>query len=366
MERVSQPRSDEKVTAGADLSRSTSKIERADLFALAPLALQNNRTHRYHGDEMSVPLETFAATDQDRIRRVYDFVLRLHAIIGAQDNTAPETLNSLAEFNTSEAIHALLHDARALGRENADANPDEPQAKTIHDIRSGGLTFLIARLQLAEARGWDADDTRVVFFLSRDHLKIMRSALLGLDDARRAVDQQPRLHGTALLLEKWQRAVLQQGDRAVQLEVDAHFQGYVSESCIEFGALDRILYNLINNACRHTADETIRLTMLDLRRPELDSQGDNVRFVLSNRVSEADRERLAELDLGELFRPGISTTHSGLGLTVVADFVASAYGVMTREKALEGGYVGASLHDDHFIVWFHWPIAYASKSIDGC
>lgn len=331
---------------------------RADLRALAPLVLHNNRARRYRGDGMSLPLAAFPVADQDRIRQLYNFVHRLHAAIGTKENATPKTLGALTEFTSSQAVASILQNAQSIGREGTAADSDELLAKTMHDIRSGGLTFLIARLQLAERYGWQAKDARVLFLLARDHLKIMRSALLGLDDTQRAIDQLPRLHGTALILEKWQNAVLLQGERTVRLEVDAHFQGYISECCLEFGALDRVLYNLINNACRHTADETICLSMLDLRQPGLSEQSDNVRFVLTNRISETESGRLSERDLRELFLPGISTTESGLGLTVVADFVANAYGLLSREKALEGGYVGARLLGDRFVVWFHWPIAH--------
>lgn len=307
---------------------------------------------------MALPLAAFTAADQARIRFLYDFVHRIFDIIGASDRDSPETLRALSDFSSPSAVDDLFRNALALGPETAARNPDELVAKTIHDIRGGGLTPLIGRLQLAQRSNRTADDARALFFLARDHLKIMRNALLGLDDVQRAIDQQPRLHGTSLILEKWQSAILLEGDRKIRLEVDAHFQGYVSECCLEFGALDRIFYNLINNACRHTADETIRLTMLDLRQPGRDGRGENVRFVFDNTLDDDDLHRLAGRHLTELFHPGVSSTQSGLGLTVVADFVAAAYGLPSREQALEAGYVGARLVKDQFVVWLHWPIAH--------
>ena len=70
-----------------------------------------------------------------------------------------------------------------------------------------------------------------------------------------------------------------------------------------------------------------------------------------------DEERLAGRPLRELFRPGVSSTGSGLGMTVAADFVTNAYGLTDRETALDNRYLGAKLLTDRrFVAWFHWPI----------
>ena len=328
-----------------------------DLRDLAPLTLRNHRTQRYGGDDMSSPISSFTGGDQRRIHDLYDFLRQLYLIFDAQGDCSEETTQALAAFASPEKISALLSNARQLGYESCAAKPDELLAKTVHDIRSGGLTPLIARLQLAQVSGWKIEDARAIYFLTRDHLKIMRSALPGLDDAQRGIDLSPKLHGTELLVEKWHEATLVTGERRVRLEVEAEFDGHISESCIEFGALDRILYNLINNSSRHAADDLVRLHIFALPSERSDETSETVRFVLINRLSADDRARLAGRDLRELFQPGISSTSSGLGLTVVADFVASAYGIPSRERALNEGYLGAKMEDDQFITWFHWPIA---------
>ena len=67
------------------------------------------------------------------------------------------------------------------------------------------------------------------------------------------------------------------------------------------------------------------------------------------------------LNLEGLFAPRISSTGSGFGLTVVADFVAGAFGLRDRAQALHERYVGAVLDGDIFRVWFHWPIAHETR-----
>ena len=121
---------------------------------------------------------------------------------------------------------------------------------------------------------------------------------------------------------------------------------------MEFGALDRILYNLINNACRHTVGESIQLVVF----PVPDEQGENLRFVLLNALSREDNAYLSQTDMQTLFRAGVSTTGSGYGLNVAAEFVTNAFGLSNPQDAVAGGYLGARLLHEQFAIWFHWPI----------
>ena len=62
--------------------------------------------------------------------------------------------------------------------------------------------------------------------------------------------------------------------------------------------------------------------------------------------------------MSALFEAEVSSTGSGFGLTVVADFVAGAFGLRDRAEALRERYVGALLDGRTFRVWFHWPMAH--------
>ena len=60
-----------------------------------------------------------------------------------------------------------------------------------------------------------------------------------------------------------------------------------------------------------------------------------------------------------LFEPEVSSHGGGYGLTVLADFVAGAFGLRDRVEALRERYAGAILDGQTFRVWFHWPAAHA-------
>lgn len=317
--------------------------------------LQNFRKRRYLGDDLCLPLSAFVAADQRRIRELYDLLEEAFALF--RDLPLDPSAGAIAAasaFIRRQDVRVLIQNAQEFGSESHTAAPSELLAKTIHDLRGGGLTFLLFNLQIAQVkRTVSPEMIRSLFFLTRDHLKIMRNALLGLDDAKREEDLRPKLHGIDFIVEKWQNALLHGGAHEVRLEVDSRFAGSIAECCVEFGALDRILYNLINNAARHATGEKVVLTIVPL--PEREAV--DLRFILTNAVSAEDATALRGRDLAELFQPGVSSTGSGFGLTVVADFVANAYGLTARDRALHEEYLGARMLDGRFAAWFHWPIA---------
>ena len=83
----------------------------------------------------------------------------------------------------------------------------------------------------------------------------------------------------------------------------------------------------------------------------------DVRFYIRNSIEAAKSKELSQrfgTNLSELFLTSYSTTGSGIGMQIVGDFVGQAYGVSTR-RALEQRILGATISEQYFDVWFHWP-----------
>lgn len=329
------------------MSNDSPSIVHGELLSnLAPGNLPNFRLRRYQGDHLCLPVSDFTKDDGERLFQLY------HWLQGLMDTLSAEReFSALANFLRHSPLSSIFALVRELGRSSLAANPSSLLAKTLHDVRGGALAGILAQLELAEATGRWVIALEALYFLSRDHLKIMRNALLGLDDAKRDEDLRTKPHGTDLIVEKWQGAE-PRGQRAgLRVEVECPHMVTISQSCVEFAALDRILYNLINNACRHAFSERIRLTLL----PVPDAEGPNLRFVVENTLSPQDLEHLGPMDLRGLFEEGASTTGSGYGLTIVAEFVCHAFGLSDRRAAIGGGYLGAALVEGSFAAWFHWP-----------
>jgi len=336
-----------------------SSLSLATIEALAPRNLTNRRSRRYAGDDISSKLSDFAQVDQDFIVRLYAFLQELFERLQPDAVGNGRTTREQQEFLAGVDVDGWVRTARGFGSASYAASGSALLAKTIHDVRGGGLTSILGYLSMMITEDGRTDALNGLFFLTRDHLKIIRNAIVGLDDEKRAEDLLPKLHTIGLIVEKWNGAMFGPAGEQVRVAVDHHYDGPIAECCVEFGALDRILYNLMNNAVRHAAEKEVRLFVLPL--PD-QSEPENLRFALSNRVADADLAKLAQIgalhDLRELFASGVSTTASGLGLTIVTDFVCNAYGIVIREDAFEDGYLGARVEQGNFVIWFHWPMSH--------
>ena len=268
-------------------------------------------------------------------------------------------------------LDVLFRNVRELGRASRERTTSEELSKAMHDVRGGALNALLGRLQLHERLPHEESQLRTLFVLTRDHLKIMRNAITGLDESRRRADTKPKSHSIKLMVEKWHDSIVgpKWQERPVRMAVDCRYEGALTECCLESAAVDRIFYNLANNASRHAVGGQIAMAIFPVSQPPTEC----LRFVLSNEVGEEDAAFLRAFNRPEngansadkgrglsllgLFEPEMSSTGSGFGLTVVADFVAGAFGLRDRTEALHERYVGALLDDTTFRVWFHWPMA---------
>ena len=341
------------------------------LLALAPLHLPNRRSVRYIGEDQCIRLASLAERDQTLLRRLYDILTELLLLITNQPSDDTDRWHGVAKWTRRHDLDTLIDEVRELGAASYAEGASEGLAKAIHDVRGGSLSALLGRLQIVDYLTTRTEENlQAIFVLARDHHKIMRSAVLGLDDQRRAEDHLPKSHDVKLIVKKWHESVVgpKWQERPVRLFVDCRHEGALTECCLESAAIDRIFYNLATNACRHCAGERLDMAIF----PVPDAPGTCLRFVLSNPVSEKDAAALRGLlragggdsadkglglNLEALFSPQVSSTGSGFGLTVVADFVAGAFGLADRSQALHERYVGAVLDADVFRVWFHWPIA---------
>ena len=336
------------------------------LLALAPLHLPNRRHARYLGDNICVAIDQLAARDRELLRELYAILSGLLNLLANPETDDAGKWDDLTRWTNRHEVDLIFDHARELGTASkGDGDPDEAIAKAMHDIRGGALGALLGRLQMLELASPRENQLKTLFVLTRDHLKIMRNAVVGLDEPRRQADCTPKSHAMSLMLEKWEKSLVGPHiqKQSLRMHIDCRYAGALTECCLESAAIDRIFYNLANNACRHAAGDRLDMAIFPVPRPP----GECLRFVLSNPLNPADAGYLEGLatpgaakptpSLLPLFEPRVSTTNSGFGLTVVADFVAGAFGLRDRSEALHKRYVGAVVQDGRFRVWFHWPMA---------
>lgn len=355
-------------------------IDESAILGLAPAQLTNLRQERYGGDDMGIRLRDLPAADVAGIRALYSVIsrlldeLRVALRIAHGDGSAPGGVrngspdlsdSSVDDVEPARIVlkrtaadpdwRAAMKAARALHYPTAGdggrAKDITLRRQALHDVRGGALAALALTLDLIAVT--DASTAEVVraFYLTRDHLKIMRNALEDVDTVARERDRTFRDHGTRLLFEKWSSAVHRlPGDRSARVEVDSTYEGPVSRRCLEFSALDRVLYNLMNNAVRFTANGVVTLYLREI--------AGNLRFVVVNEIASSQLAAMQERwgdDVGALFLGGFTTGGEGVGLSICGEFVANAYGLPDVSVAIRERHVGAQIIGSAFVAWFHWP-----------
>lgn len=326
------------------------------LYQLAPPEVPFYRNLRYDGGGMDVSLADFPPADRELLARLYAGLSATYAELREHRDEPAVAAPRLRAIYERDDWRLLVTSVRELGAQLPEG-PAAPRLRQVaHDLKGGAFQALAVYLQLL-AMGLSRDeDLHRMFFLARDQLKIMRNSLPDLDASGRARDEEQRLHHVELLVDKWQGGDHRLQNRSAAVRVDCRYQGAIAERCLEFSALDRVIYNLVNNATTHSADSRVDLAILPI--PGADPQ--HLRFVVSNRIGEEQRAAIEQRfpnGPGGLFEGGFTTGGSGLGLRICADFVCNAYGLANVEQGLAEGHFGARIIDGRFVAWVHWPIA---------
>jgi predicted DNA-binding transcriptional regulator YafY/signal transduction histidine kinase len=331
---------------------------RAELAAIIPSHQVRARPVEYVGDTLSLGVASLPGEHAVIIRKLYAFLSALRDFT-SERHRGPGAADDLVRFLTEQQFEVVLQECSALRVAMIAEETRALVRKTYHDVRGGSLTSLVGYLEMALAGEATPEDIGRIFLLARDHLKIMRNAIHDIDQSAHASDLALASHPVDLLREKWTSVTHHVDGKTARVSMDCDFTGSVSSRCMEFSALDRVLYNLVNNAAQHAVDGLVLLRVF----PIDDSIDTHLGFAVVNHVTAEQRARLeAHLqgDLGRLFDGGFTTGGHGIGMGICGDIVTHSYGLRSVREACEQGHLGARILDDCFVAWFHWPAHRAS------
>jgi signal transduction histidine kinase len=316
-------------------------------FDIAPINLRSMHTTRYDGTGFSATLEDFSPIDVQILKTIYEQIKAVYDLwLYMKDAPQYQLLQPIIEQFTSGDIVLL---GKQLGETTQD--PSQHLQKILHDIRGGALTTMISyahRISKMNMYG-DVEFMRSFVFLARDQTKMMRSAIDDIDSITRAADERFRIHSIYDYVKKWNGFVYPSANHQnITVKVQCFFEGNITTCCLEASALDRVVYNYINNALRFAASDTITLTILPI--------GNVLRWVVENLIS-SDNVLWQKQNIGtnwqELYKGGITNGGHGIGLANCADIVAASFNISSA-NAIEEGYVGATVIDSTYYGWFHW------------
>ncbi|TVP76834.1 MAG: ATP-binding protein [Gemmatimonadales bacterium] len=323
---------------------------------LAPVPLRSHRKDRYRGSDRGRSVSDFLPPDREHLYSLYRALQSLYQYW--LDHRPEPDPTALARHNRAFASPPLVGSAEALGTATlaAPAGADAALRRAIHDLRGGALFALRLYGELGEEElEEDPDLLRAGVFLARDQAKIMRHLLVDLDPEGRARDEEERIHSLDDVVAKWQgfeaRTPPAAPVRRARVSVRSEWSGGLASCCLEASAVDRILYNLVNNALRFTVDGEIALRIVPVPESAL-------RWVVTNAIS-PDQAGWLDRNAGHLgarlFHGGRTRGGTGTGLTTPGELVASAFGLRDLAEAVGEGYLGARWSTDQVHIWFHWP-----------
>jgi len=310
-----------------------------DSTGFSDIKLDNHRTSRFHGASRCCSLSDFTGEDASLLKALYRKLSGLHEVLSAEDSDADG--QAIAQ-QYGDQLRELMS---AITRGAKDQYSSDIRS-VVHDVLGGSLTVLLWMLQ---GDLGDPDPRRTTKFLAGDHLKIMRNALHGLDDPARILDLGGGFHGVPYLRDRWNATRLRNDRGAVDINFTSDTDIAFAENCFEFSTVQRVIYNMLSNACTHIVDQRVDFDVNEI----VDGNDANVRFIISNLVSEDLSRRINEAS--SVFDTEFSTSGGGLGLSICADLVSEAYGLESAMTALKEQYVGVEIHGQRVVVWFHWP-----------
>lgn len=326
-----------------------------------PRYLTVMRRGRYHAQDIELSLYDVPLKARRAIRKLYRHLVELTYLLRPWlDN--PDFPTTMAEKRLRTFVLTAKW-SQMIGA-LAEVTPTQTQIdsarvhRVIHDLRGGALSSLSLYLQLAESGDLHAQDIPHMVLLANDHAKMLRTAISDLDRIRYTRDELFMPQPIDAVVQAW-RSVHYRIDsgQSAYVTCNSTVYGYIADSVIELAALERVLYNLVNNAVRHIARGDVAVSI-----DYVNESQENVRFSVCNELTTAQVDQLVALTNNQpeqLVLLPLSTTGSGLGLGICADIVAHVF-QSDVDEIIRQRYFAVSWSGERFCVSFVWPMVSAS------
>lgn len=196
--------------------------------------LRNNFSfsmNRYQGGDASVDINDIQqGAIKNEVLASYDHLQNLLPLISGNSKAAAGEFDDLQSVLRSKPSLSQGVD-QILGHDLKSENPVSRSVLRTALATLPSLSFFSDRLRENKA---NLADTRRMFYLCRDQLKIMRASFKDLDPEGLVEDEKLRLHGAGLLQTKWWGAEHAYFSSKGQVKCGHFFDGPVTERCIEF------------------------------------------------------------------------------------------------------------------------------------
>lgn len=321
--------------------------EDMEVDSVSDASIVNHRMNRFFGETQTCNISELSTQSLEEVRWLYHW-LETVGEYSSKDLSQPIVLNKLKALITRDSIDRVVDSVRNMKSAQKESIRI---ARILHDLRGTALNQIVGLADLWLAGHDVMGGLPAVAILARDHAKVLRHSLIGLDEKRRLLDSGQRMHGVENLRRRLPFLKLFNRDGYVRVDFATEWSGDFATTCPEFTTVLKQLYNLMGNAARHTANQEVLIRVY----PKTPVEPRSLRLVVANALTAADHATMSPSVLAKLWR-GYTTTESGIGLVASAALVGEAFGLEGPTQAADLGYVGSRVTENGYIAWFHWPL----------
>ena len=310
--------------------------------------LRNNFSfsmNRYQGGDASVDINDIQhGAIKNEVLASYDHLQNLLPLISGNSKAAAGEFDDLQSVLRSKPSLSQGVD-QILGHDLKSENPVSRSVLRTALATLPSLSFFSDRLRENKA---NLADTRRMFYLCRDQLKIMRASFKDLDPEGLIEDEKLRLHGAGLLQTKWWGAEHAYFSSKGQVKCGHFFDGPVTERCIEFAEYDANMYCLANLLAPRSSTGDFHMELLK------DAIPGATLAVATAKMSDHEHRSLREITSG-------SSVISGMALQdyylwkLIEDSMLRGHQSTNLKDLQERKIYGINRIKDFTYLWFAWP-----------
>ena len=317
---------------------STNDISRLrDNFSSSP--------NRYQGGDASVDLSDIKNGEiKDEVLINYEHLIQLLPLVSGRSKAATGEFSELQSNLRSSPSHYKSID-RVLEH---DLKSEDPATRSVLRTTLASLpslSFFSDRLREDQA---NLADSRRLFYLCRDQLKIMRASFKDLDPERLIEDEKLRLHGAGLLQTKWWGAEHAYFSSKGQVKCGYFFDGPVTERCVEFAEYDANMYCLANLLAPRSSTGDFHMELLK------DAIPGATLAVATAKMSEHEHKSLNEIISGSIVTESTAIQDHFLW-KLIEDSMLRGHQSNDLSELRERKIYGINRLGEFTYLWFAWP-----------
>ena len=305
----------------------------------------SSQQNRYQGGQASVDLGDIKEGGiKDEVQKKYEHLINLLPLISGDSKAALGEFSELqSNLRSSPSFSRTINKILDYNLKSEDPATRSVLRTTLASLPS--LSFFSDRLREDQA---NLADTRRLFYLCRDQLKIMRASFKDLDPQRLIEDEKLRVHGAGLLQTKWWGAEHAYFSSKGQVKCGYFFDGPVTERCVEFAEYDANMYCLANLLAPRSSTGDFHMELLK------DAVPGATLAVATAKMELAQHQSLLDMTSGDFVTNSVAVQDHFLW-KLIEDSMLRGHKSNDLRELQERKVYGINRLGESTYLWFAWP-----------